>query len=165
MNVMAKSGIEEELKKHGRLIYTNIGDSMKPYIRQGKDLLVIDRPKEWDSLPENSLTLKLNKYDVPLYKRKEGSVYVLHRVLAVRDKDYVICGDNRRHREYGINDSNIIGVLTAVIRNGREIQVTDIRYRCYVHIWCDFFYVRAFIIGIRDMVRKLTRKIFLRKHN
>ena len=160
MSSTVKSSIEAELKENGRLIYPNVGDSMKPFIRQGRELLVIERPKEWDALPEHSLTGKLKKYDVPLYRRKGSHVYVLHRVLAVRDKDYVICGDNRRHKEYGISDQNVIGVLTAVIRNGKEIPVTDRRYRCYVHLWCDFFRVRAGILFVRDMLRRVCRRLF-----
>ena len=66
---------------------------MLPLIRQGKDLLLIARKPEG----------RLSKYDVPLYRRDSGQ-YVLHRILKVRENDYVICGDNRWHRETGITD-------------------------------------------------------------
>ena len=89
---MTKSTFEEQIEKNGRLIYTNVGDSMWPLIRQGKDLLVIE--------PVHG---RLRKYDVPLYKRDSGQ-YVLHRILEVRRDDYVICGDNRSRKEYGITD-------------------------------------------------------------
>ena len=131
---MRKSTFEEILTRDGRLVYTSVGDSMWPLIRQGRDLLVIERPKG-----------RLKKYDVPLYKRESGQ-YVLHRVLRVRENDYVICGDNRWHRETGITDENIIGVLTAVIRDGKELPVTDLRYRLYAHLWCDLFPLRALIL-------------------
>ena len=117
---------EDVIDRDGRLVYTNVGDSMKPLIRQDRDILIIEKKEG-----------RLKKYDVPLYKRDSGQ-YVLHRVLKVRSDDYVICGDNRYSKEYGITDRNIIGVLTAVVRNGREISMTDIRYRIYVHLWCDF---------------------------
>ncbi len=155
MTDMKKSSIVEELKENGRLIYSNVGDSMLPFIKQGRDLLVIERPKSWDELPDDSLTRKLKKYDVPLYKRDGADVYVLHRVLAVDDEGYVLCGDNRRHREHGINDRHIEGVLSAVIRGGREIPVTDRGYRLYVHLWCDFFILRAGIIFVRDLIKRL----------
>lgn len=51
----------------------------------------------------------------------------------------MICGDHNYRREYDITDPDIIGVLTGVIRDGKEIPVTDKRYRWYVHIWCDLF--------------------------
>ena len=134
---MSKSTFEEVIAKSGELVYKNKGDSMMPLIREGKDLMVITRkPKR-----------RLKKYDVPLYKRDSGQ-YVLHRILKVRDKDYVICGDNRWKKEYGIPDRHIIGVLSAVIRNGETVSVNDWRYKLYVHIWCDFFPVRAFIVRV-----------------
>ncbi len=134
---MSKSTFEEVIAKSGKLVYKNKGDSMMPLIREGKDLMVITRkPKR-----------RLKKYDVPLYKRDSGQ-YVLHRILKVRDKDYVICGDNRWKKEYGITDRHIIGVLSAVIRNGETVSVNDWRYKLYVHIWCDFFPVRAFIVRV-----------------
>ena len=139
---MNKSTFEEEIEKSGKIIYTNVGDSMMPFIRQGRDVLVISRAEG-----------RLKRYDVPLYKRDSGQ-YVLHRILKVRENDYVICGDNRWSKEYGITDRHIIGVLTGVIRNGKEIPVTDLKYRIYVHLWCDFFPVRAFIIRIRQFLKR-----------
>ena len=125
---------EKQIEMTGKLIYTNVGDSMNPLIRQDRDILIIEKPNG-----------RLHKYDVPLYRRDSGQ-YVLHRILKVRENDYVICGDNRYSKEYGITDRHIIGVLTAVVRNGKEIPVTDWKYRLYVHLWCDFFPIRAVII-------------------
>lgn len=139
---MKKSTFEQEIQKSGKLIYTNVGNSMMPFIRQGRDILIISK-----------VNGRLKRYDVPLYKRDSGQ-YVLHRILKVRKDDYVICGDNRYVKEYGINDSHIIGVLTAVIRNGKEIPVTDYKYRIYVHLWCDFFSIRAGIIRIKQFIER-----------
>ena len=139
---MNKSTFEEEIEKSGKIIYTNVGDSMTPFIRQGRDVLVI-----------SAVEGRLKRYDVPLYKRDSGQ-YVLHRILKVRENDYVICGDNRCNREYGITDRHIIGVLTGIIRDGRDIPVTDRKYRIYVHLWCDFFPVRAFFIRIRQFLKR-----------
>lgn len=140
---MSKSTFEEEIRRKGKLIYTNVGDSMEPLIRQGRDLLIIT------AKPEG----RLKRYDVPLYKRDSGQ-YVLHRILKVRADDYVICGDNRWQREYGISDRHIIGVLTGIVRDGKEISVNDKRYRLYVHLWCDFFYVRAFILMVKHYIKR-----------
>ena len=131
---MSNSSFEEILEAEGRLIYTNVGDSMWPMIREGRDLLVIQRPSG-----------RLRRYDVPLYRRDSGQ-YVLHRVLKVRENDYVLCGDNRCRRETGITDRHVLGVLTAVIRDGKELPVTDWRCRLYVRLWCDLFPLRAVLL-------------------
>lgn len=137
---------EDVIERDGRLVYTNVGDSMHPLIRQDRDILIIEKPNG-----------RLKKYDVPLYKRDNGQ-YVLHRVLKVRKDDYVICGDNRYSKEYGITDRHIIGVLTAVVRDGKEMPITDLWYRLYVHLWCDLFPLRAFILKAKKFPKWLKRR-------
>lgn len=126
---------EDLLKKDGYLVYTNVGMSMMPLLRQRRDIIEIRR--------KNPST-RCKRYDAVLYKR--GDKYILHRVLKVRPNDYVICGDHNIWREYGITDAQILGVMTRVIRNGKSIYPTDWNYKLYVHLWCDFYHVRAAIL-------------------
>ncbi len=142
---MNKSTFEEELEKHGKLIYTNVGDSMMPLLRERRDLLIIERP-----------TGRLKKYDVPLYKRDSGQ-YVLHRIIKVREADYVICGDNRCSREYGITDRHIIGVLTGFVRDGKTYSVNDPGYRMYVRVWCGLFYPRMVVLKVKSLLRRMKK--------
>jgi len=144
---VSRSSFEREIAENGKLIYTNIGDSMMPLIRQGKDLVVIVKKHG-----------RLKKYDVPLYRRDNGQ-YVLHRVLEVRKNDYVICGDNRWKKEYGITDRHIIGVLSGVIRSGKNISVNNRWYRLYVHLWCDLFPLRAFALKVISKLKRELKKI------
>ncbi|WP_303805043.1 S24/S26 family peptidase [Ruminococcus flavefaciens] len=143
---MNKSTFEEQLAQNGKLIYTNKGDSMMPLIKQDRDLLIIE-----------PAIGRLKKYDVPMYKRDSGQ-YVLHRILKVREDDYVICGDNRWVKEYGIQDRHIIGVLTAVVRDGKEISVNSWKYKLYVHLWCDMFPIRAFIVHAVNKIKRIIRR-------
>lgn len=101
---------EDVIAEQGRLVYTNVGDSMLPIVREG-DLLVIEAVKK---------PLKVG--DVPLYKRDSGQ-YVLHRIVEIKRGKYSMKGDNRTWVERGITDRHIIGVLTAVIRNGKTFPV------------------------------------------
>lgn len=142
---MSKSTFEKEIERTGKLIYTNLGDSMMPIIRQNRDLLIIEK-----------VNGRLKKYDVPLYKRDSGQ-YVLHRILKVRKNDYVMCGDNRWQKEYGIADRHIIGVLTGIVRGGKTISMNDKKYRLYVHLWCDFFHVRALILRVKNHLKRQTK--------
>lgn len=144
---MNNSTFEQEIRKKGSILYRNVGDSMRPLIRQGRDLVeIIAKPQG-----------RLKKYDVALYRRDSGQ-YVLHRIVKVCKEDYVICGDNRYSREYGIDDEHIIGVLSAVIRDGKPLPVTSKRYRCYVHLWCDLFYIRAAVLFCRSLPKRVKRK-------
>ena len=122
---MNKSTFEEEINKTGKLIYTSVGNSMMPIIRENCDILIIEK-----------VSGRLKKYDIPLYKRASGH-------------SYVTCGDNRWKKEYDITDDNIIGVLTGIVRNGKKISVSNIKYKIYVHLWCDLFPIRAVILRIK----------------
>lgn len=142
---------EHILETNGTLVYTNVGDSMMPLIKQGRDILVIGRKPEG----------RLKRLDIPLYRRDTDpkGKYVLHRILWVRKNDYLITGDNRRGLESGISDRHIIGVLKAIIRNGKEIDLsTDWKYKLYSHLWCDFFPIRHCVFFVRDAVKYLLRK-------
>lgn len=144
---MSNTTFEEEIQKTGKLIYTNRGTSMMPLLRQGRDLMIIERPPQG----------RCKKYDVPLY-RWPGGEYVLHRILKVRKEDYVICGDHCWRKEYGITDQDIIGILTAVVRDGKTIPVTNFWYRCYAHLWCDFFWLRVGILRLKYYISRIIRK-------
>ena len=127
-------GFEELLEKDGYLVYTNVGTSMMPLLRQRRDIIEIQKKG----------SERCNKYDAVLYKY--GDKYILHRILKVRPNDYVICGDHNIRREYGITDDQILGVMTRVIRDGKSIYPSDWKYKLYVHLWCDFFHVRVAIL-------------------
>lgn len=145
---MSKTTFEDVLATQGKLIHTNTGDSMMPLLREGRDLMIIEpRPAG-----------RLKRLDAVLYKRPNGK-YVMHRILKVRKHDYVLCGDNRCKREYGVPDEWIIGILTGVIRDGKTIPVTDRRYQRYVHLRCDFFWIRVFLLRTKRALRKIKRKI------
>lgn len=111
---------EEILESDGQLMYRTKGTSMWPLLREGVDLVVVDRKGD----------KRLSFLDVPLYRRDCGK-YILHRVMWVRRNDYVICGDNQYYLERGIQDRHILGVMTAVIRGGKRIECSSMRMRLY----------------------------------
>ena len=77
------STFEQIIEKDGVLVYRNVGDSMLPLIKQGRDVIVIEK-----------ISKQLKRLDIPLYKRESGQ-YVLHRILKCKKDGYVMCGDNR----------------------------------------------------------------------
>lgn len=74
---------EEYFKRHTELIYRNVGVSMLPMLKQGRDLFILKKKTDQ----------RCKKYDVVLYYRKPGQ-YVLHRIVEVHEKEYVVLGDN-----------------------------------------------------------------------
>ena len=139
--------IEKMIKEQGYFIYTNVGTSMMPLLRQRKDLIEI-KHKEAD---------RCKKYDVVLYKR--GEKYILHRILKVLPDGYLIAGDHCTFVERDIKDEHILGVLTRVIRNGRTITPNNLWYKAYVHLWCDCYPVRMGIIKGKQKMNYVLRAV------
>ena len=120
---------------------------MLPLLHQRKDIIIVMAKGEE----------RCRKYDVVLFRR--GPKYVLHRVIEVRPDDYVIVGDNQYQKEYGVKDEQILGIMTRCIRNGKEIKADDKLYQIYVHLWCDFFPIRAAILRGKQFYRRVVRKV------
>ena len=138
---------EELLEMSGYIVYTNVGSSMMPLLRQRQDLIEI-RKKEQG---------RCRKYDVVLYKRRNK--YLLHRILRVTPKGYIIAGDHNTFTEKDVTEDMILGVMTRIIRNGKTIYMDDWRYRFYVHLWCDCYPVRMFILRIKGIGYRFLGKI------
>ena len=143
---MIKTTYEEELNRTGRFTYTCSGVSMLPLLRQHKDLFTIEKKQR-----------RCKKFDVVLYKRPPKS-FVLHRIVEVREKDYVILGDNCLNKEYGIRDEDIIGVMTSFVRNGREVSVSHKGYRLYVVVWYALYPLRRLCMKGKGKLRRWLAK-------
>ena len=110
---------EEYLDKNGTLTYTNRGASMEPLLRAGRDLFTVTKKG----------AARCRVGDVVLFRREDS--YVLHRIIQVRDTDYVCLGDNSIKPETGVRDEDILGVMTGFVRRGKTWRTDDPRCRAY----------------------------------
>ena len=129
--------IEDTLLKRGFLVYTSVGKSMLPLIREARDVLVIKRDVG-----------ELKKWDIVLAKRPSGR-YLLHRIIKINaDNTYTLCGDNNYIYDYNIRRSDIIGKLVAITKNGKEYNFKSYRYRLYVLFWCKPLCIRKIFLRL-----------------
>ena len=123
---------------------------MEPLFRTGRDMVVIKRREG-----------ECKKYDVVLYRYPSGK-YVLHRIIRVRENEYIIRGDNTFIREH-IPKDKILGVLERFNRKGKSHTVNDRGFKIYSRLW-NFIYPVRYLINLSvRAVRKLYRLIFKRK--
>ncbi len=116
--------IVEKLDSGGTVTFSPSGTSMLPMLRDGEDVVVLSKPNG-----------RLHLFDIPLYKRRNGT-YVLHRIVGFdSDGGYVLCGDNQFEKEHGIYDSDIFGVVTAFYRKGKPYNTNSLRYKLYLNFW------------------------------
>ena len=143
---------EELLNTQGYIIYTNMGFSMLPLLRQKRDIIEVKKKEPG----------RCKRFDVVLYKR--GQKYILHRILKVLPDGYLIVGDHCRVLERDIKDKDILGVMTRVNRNGKDITPDNKLYRLYVNLWCRPYRIRMLYLHIEMFFRRgygfIKRRIF-----
>ena len=134
----------DELERCGSYFSVPKGVSMWPMIPNKQGIVEIHR-----------LERPARRYDLVLYIRSK-ELGVIHRVLHVRESDYIIAGDNCWQKEYVPRDK-VVGIAVRFYRNGKWYEVTDWRYQVYVHLWTDLFFIRRVIFRLRDAVRRRRR--------
>ena len=141
---------EELLKTQDEVATRTRGTSMRPLLRQGRDIVVIKRPE-----------FPLKAGDVPLYRVRGKKELVLHRILKTgEDGVYIIRGDNLYVKEY-VKESQIVGVMKAFYREGRYCDCEKSRkYKLYIILNRVSYPLRyLWKCILRPMLAKVYKKI------
>lgn len=104
-------GMVGELISEGReVVITPKGNSMLPFIRNGRDSVLLknlDRPAEVGDI----LLVKI------------GDRYIMHRVFAVDGRRITLMGDgNVRNKEHCTTD-DVIGIVTEIHKKGGRVVI------------------------------------------
>lgn len=144
--------LEELLDKEGFIAYTFKGVSMMPFLKEDKDIVIINKP-------DNN---NYSKYDIVLYKRdttSEEKQYVLHRILKDnKDGTYWIIGDNTYSGET-VNEDDIIGILSEIRRENKIIKTKGLLYKLYVYTWCKHYNIRFLIMRIKGKILRTVKQL------
>jgi len=131
--------ISDAIARGSSVTITPQGQSMKPMLLGGVSTVTI-----------SPVIDEIQRYDIPLYRRKNGA-YVIHRIIKKKsDGTYVMCGDNQYDMEYGITNEQLIGVLTAFKRRKKAIRCDNPLYKCYVLCWVNTYWLRRGVRWIKN---------------
>ena len=133
--------IREVLSTGGEFRLYPHGTSMLPLLRQGRDsvsLRQVDSP--------------IRKNDILFYQRPDGS-YVLHRVRTVTPKELTMWGDNQTAPERGVCPDWIIGRVTRIFRDDKEVSCDGSRYRRYLGLW-QFAFIRGLLLKLYHFLER-----------
>lgn len=123
--------IEQQLSAEGFYVSTTSGVSMRPMLRDRRDRVVIRAVGNE----------RLSKWDLPLYRAKDGR-YLLHRIIGIaKDGSYIIRGDNTYRKEY-VTQEQILGVVTEFYRGNKHISADHRAYRRYAAVWNALYPIR-----------------------
>ena len=115
--------IREVLASGGEFRMYPHGTSMLPLLRQGRDSVSLRR-----------VDSPIRKGDILFYQRPDGS-FVLHRVRAVTPEGLTMMGDNQTLPEWGVSPDWVIGRVTRIFRDDKEVICDGFGYRLYRRLW------------------------------
>ena len=133
----------------GKSVRINVkGFSMLPYIRMGKDKVVIyplkaDEPK---------------KGDVVLFRYKGRDI--MHRVIRIDVEQYIIQGDGNYKGYEFCKRKDIVGIVRQVIRpSGRIVETSSRRWRWESRAWRSLGIFRYFPLKFFGLARRIKSKL------
>ncbi len=137
--------IKEVVSGGGKFSFKVTGGSMFPLLIEGRDSVILEKVD----------TLKAG--DIILYQRDDGN-YVLHRIVKIKGGELYLCGDAQFVVEYPIRYDQVIAVVTAFVRGGETIKITDLKYKFYTKVWCHTLKSRPYILKAYSRLRKPFKK-------
>jgi len=129
--------IEEKIENGGKFTFTAFGNSMQPYLKNGKHRVTLSPIKN-----------KLRIGDIIFYRRKDGS-FVLHRVVKIKNGITYFCGDNQFFLEPHTNTVQSIAILTNIEYNGRSRDPFGFGSR----LWCAILPIRRFSLRALHFIK------------
>jgi signal peptidase I len=138
---------KEICEEAGRIVSTGetvelkiTGGSMRPYLRSGKDIIVLS-PFQKGDLKPGAIVLFC----------WEGR-YMAHRIVKVDKELLIIQGDGSCYRYEEALTADVIGVVSRIIRPGGKTVFTDtFSSRIYWRCWFFLRPVRRWILGVYDL--------------
>ena len=117
------------------------GFSMLPFIRGGKDLVVLEKADR-DLLKADDIVL----FHVG---PQEGGRYVMHRILALDGDKVDIMGDGVPYAHEHVQRGQVLARAVEILRGGkRSVDPYDPRQLRLVHFWQRLRPVRRYILFI-----------------
>ena len=137
--------IREVLASGGEFRLYPHGTSMLPLLRQGRDSVSLGR-----------VDTPIRKNDILFYQRPDGS-YVLHRVRRVTPAGLTLMGDNQTVPEYGVSPDWVIGRVTRIFRDDKEVICDGFGYCMYRMLW-QFTIVRSLLLKLYHFYERSNAK-------
>ncbi len=110
--------IKQMLADHGQAFVRVTGSSMYPLLHHLRDGVILVPPE------------RVRAGDIVLFDRRNGR-YALHRVIGMGKRTFTMAGDNQWHMERNLPCEQIVGVVRAICRDGREIPVEKFFLQIY----------------------------------
>jgi hypothetical protein len=136
--------IADRLDIGEKVIIKAKGESMRPFIRNGCDKIVLEKLESED----------LKKGNIVLARLSDGR-FVVHRIEKVEKEGLVLRGDGNLSTREVCRFQDVVAQATAVVRNGKMIAKGSIRWKWQGWLWPSSVFLRRLLLGLD---RRLSRK-------
>lgn len=151
---MEKLDVEKILAAGSPVQVRPQGDSMYPLLVSGRDWAIIE-PVAGENCKRGNVVLY----------RRDGSILVLHRIWRKKADGFYMVGDGQTPVEGPLRPDQIRGIMTGMVRKGKQISVKNFPYRLYACIWLWLRPFRAGILRFFRKVNRLLKKCFKKNKN
>ena len=110
--------VRQQLSESGQAFVRVTGTSMWPLLNHLRDGVTIVPAK------------RIRSGDIVLFDRQNGR-YALHRVIRKGKDGFTMAGDNQWFMEFGLSYEQVVGVVSAIVRNGKIIPVDNLFMKIY----------------------------------
>lgn len=142
------SVLHEFLENGQNFKMTVTGNSMMPFLREGKDAVLISK--------ESYSNIK--RHDIVLIQRDNGE-YVMHRVLKKSAESFYMVGDAQCRVEGPLRPDQLRGIIRSIYRNGRCISVEHKGYKMLAVLWQTLHPVRGIIFKLHKGAQLCVKTI------
>lgn len=134
-NELLFAEVASAIREGNSVVIKPKGCSMLPFIRGERDEVVLVSPDD------------VEIYDAVLAQLRTG-VYVLHRVMEIREDSLVLMGDGNLQGKEQCRKEDVVAKVAEVIRDGHKHDCRAPRYRLMVRMWIRLMPVRRWILAI-----------------
>ena len=128
--------VAERLAEGNRVRIRAAGNSMLPFIRDGKDSVILKKPDE-DSFQKGSLLL---------VQTGRGN-YILHRLMKCSGEEITLRGDGNLVLTEICMRSDVIAEAVVVEREGKTIEKNSRRWKMFRRLWPGNPFLRRVLLA------------------
>ncbi len=139
--------IEDTLNEGGKMPLVVTGNSMNPFLKDGKDVVWLEKCRESD----------FKRGKILLFRRSGGKI-VLHRVLKVKPDGTLIMNGDAQFWCEDIKKEQALAAVTHIEVNGKKISCNSLAYRFRTAVWQCLKPLRPLIFRVYRKLKRIFGK-------
>ncbi len=135
--------IEETVNSGGSMPLVVTGNSMRPFMRDGKHTVWLAACKESD----------FKRGKILLFRRENGR-FVLHRVRKVKPDGVLVMNGDAQSWCEEIKKEQVVAVVTQIEIKGKKQSCNSLIYKMIIEVWQLLKPVRPYIFSVNRKIKK-----------